>query len=64
MRIALSGRPGPVHLSLPFDLLEEKIADAPALWPASSDFAPQLQPLAADAAASVLAALAAGAAAR
>ena len=45
VRIALSGRPGPVHLSLPFDLLEEKIADVPALWPAAADFAPQAQPL-------------------
>ncbi|HUF82009.1 MAG TPA: thiamine pyrophosphate-binding protein [Burkholderiales bacterium] len=30
MRIATSGRPGPVHVSLPFDLLEEK-TDAAAL---------------------------------
>jgi acetolactate synthase-1/2/3 large subunit len=37
-RIATSARPGPVHLSLPFDLLEEEIADAPALWPASDAF--------------------------
>ena len=34
VRIALSGRRGPVHLSLPFDLLDEKVEDAPALWPA------------------------------
>ena len=33
-RIARSGRPGPVHLSLPFDLLDEKVDDAPSLWPA------------------------------
>lgn len=57
-RIALSGRPGPVHLSLPFDLLEEKIADAPTLWPTTPDFTPQPQSLAARAAASILAALA------
>lgn len=58
VRIACSGRPGPVHLSLPFDLLEEKIADAPALWPSSPDFAPQPQLLDDRAAASILAALA------
>ncbi len=28
--------PGPVHLSLPFDLLEETVEDAPALWPPRS----------------------------
>ena len=33
VRIAKSGRPGPVHLSLPFDLLEEKVADVASLWP-------------------------------
>ena len=31
VRIAMSGRRGPVHLSLPSDLLDEKVADAPAL---------------------------------
>jgi acetolactate synthase I/II/III large subunit len=58
VRIAVSGRPGPVHLSLPFDLLEEKVADAPALWPCTSDFAPQVQALDARTASAVLAALA------
>ena len=29
VRIAVSGRPGPVHLSLPFDLLEERVEDQP-----------------------------------
>jgi acetolactate synthase-1/2/3 large subunit len=41
VRIALSGRPGPVHLSLPFDLLEQAVADSPALWPDPSAFRPQ-----------------------
>ena len=41
VRIAVSGRPGPVHLSLPFDLLEEAVDDAPAIWPAPSAFGPQ-----------------------
>jgi acetolactate synthase-1/2/3 large subunit len=31
--IATDGRPGPVHVSLPFDLLETKLEDRPALWP-------------------------------
>ena len=41
VKIAVSGRPGPVHLSLPFDLLEEAVEDAPGLWPARSAFGPQ-----------------------
>jgi acetolactate synthase I/II/III large subunit len=57
VRIAQSGRPGPVHLSLPFDLLEEKVADAPALWPGAVDFEPQPQPLAAEATSAIAAAL-------
>jgi acetolactate synthase I/II/III large subunit len=57
VRIAQSGRPGPVHLSLPFDLLEEKIEDRPELWPAAAAFALQAQPLDAHATATVLAAL-------
>jgi acetolactate synthase-1/2/3 large subunit len=57
VRIALSGRPGPVHLSLPFDLLEDKVADAPTFWPGAADFEPQLQPLAVDATKAISAAL-------
>ena len=33
MRIAASGRPGPVHLSLPSDLLEERVAANAIVWP-------------------------------
>lgn len=40
LRVAASGRPGPVHIALPVDLLNEKITD-PAL-PSSQDFAPEL----------------------
>src|SRR5262245_65399854 len=36
VRMARSGRPGPVHLSRPFDLLEGKVADAPSRWPGTS----------------------------
>src|SRR5262249_62184917 len=45
VRIARSGRPGPVHLSLPIDLLEERVEDTPALWPQAAEFAPVSQPL-------------------
>ena len=44
VRLAVSGRRGPVHLSLPFDLLEEKLDDAPSLWQASSAFVPEPRP--------------------
>src|SRR4051812_19574706 len=33
-RIASSGRPGPVHLSLPSDLLEERVEESAIAWPA------------------------------
>jgi acetolactate synthase-1/2/3 large subunit len=33
IRIAMSGRPGPVHLSLPSDLLEERVESNAIVWP-------------------------------
>jgi acetolactate synthase I/II/III large subunit len=57
VRLALSGRQGPVHLSLPFDLLEEKLEDTPSLWPMRSAFVPQAQPLEVVAADAILAGL-------
>ena len=57
VRIAKSGRPGPVHLSLPFDLLEDKVDDAASLWPDRTAFVPEQQPLGIAAADAALAAL-------
>jgi acetolactate synthase-1/2/3 large subunit len=39
-RIARSGRPGPVHLSLPFDVLETKVADGERALATAAQFAP------------------------
>jgi acetolactate synthase-1/2/3 large subunit len=56
MRIAASGRPGPVHLSLPSDALDAEVGDVALPGPAA--FAASPEPLAAAAAESVLAGLA------
>ena len=44
MRIATSGRTGPVHLSLPSDLLDARIEDSAVIWPEPP--APSRAPLA------------------
>ncbi|MBN9564175.1 MAG: thiamine pyrophosphate-binding protein [Alphaproteobacteria bacterium] len=38
-KIARSGRPGPVHLSLPSDLLDARVEDNAVVWPDRSAFA-------------------------
>lgn len=43
-RVARSGRPGPVHLSLPFDVLETKVADGTSLLARPADFVPVENP--------------------
>lgn len=45
IRTARSGRPGPVHISLPFDVLEKRVEETAALWPVVAAFAPVPLPL-------------------
>ena len=56
IRIARSGRPGPVHLSLPTDVLDARIAPPAMRGPAG--YAAQPMPLSAESAAAIAAAIA------
>ncbi len=58
IRIAKSGRPGPVHVSLPYDLLEAKLDADDATLPDAAAFVAPPQPLADEAARTILEALA------
>lgn len=60
IRIATAGRPGPVHLSLPSDLLDEAVPVDRIAWPAPGDFVTPSVGLA-DAAADAVLGLIAGA---
>ena len=60
IRIARSGRPGPVHLSLPSDLLDASIGAEQVVWPEPAAFAAAPVPLN-DAAADAVLAIIAGA---
>jgi acetolactate synthase I/II/III large subunit len=57
IRIATSGRPGPVHLSLPSDVLDASVPEDEIVWPSASDFAAEpvaLHDAAADAILSIM----------
>jgi thiamine pyrophosphate-dependent acetolactate synthase large subunit-like protein len=56
VRLATCGRPGPVHLSLPSDLLDQQADESAVIWPEPAT--PVLAPLAETAADKILAAIA------
>jgi acetolactate synthase-1/2/3 large subunit len=58
IRLATSGRPGPVNLNLPSDVLDASVAEDAVVWPSDADFSAPAVPLGAAAADTVLALLA------
>ena len=58
IRLSMSGRPGPVHLSLPSDILDAAVPEDSIVWPADADFAAPSVPLNDAAADAILALLA------
>jgi acetolactate synthase-1/2/3 large subunit len=58
LRLAKSGRPGPVHLSLPSDVLDATVPEDAVVWPEAADFTVPVLPLADAAADAVLGLLA------
>jgi acetolactate synthase I/II/III large subunit len=58
MRVATSGRPGPVHVSLPSDLLDERVESNAIVWPDASNGAASVPLLTTAVADAVLAAIA------
>ena len=58
IRLATSGRPGPVHLSLPSDVLDTTVPEDAVIWPTEADFTAPPIPLSDAAADAVLALLA------
>jgi acetolactate synthase I/II/III large subunit len=61
MRLAAAGRPGPVHLSLPSDLLDERVESNAIVWPDGHDGSASAPLLTAAVADAVLAAIASAA---
>ncbi|HEX3996683.1 MAG TPA: thiamine pyrophosphate-binding protein [Acetobacteraceae bacterium] len=45
IRLATSGRPGPVHLSLPSDVLDATVPEDAVVWPTEAEFAAPAIPL-------------------
>lgn len=58
LRLATSGRPGPVHLSLPSDVLDATVPEDAVAWPTAADLTAPGMPLGDEAADAVFALLA------